>query len=135
MLLELWTTTSPPGVGVGDVSQTCRAVVGAVGTRRSTTKGEPALSTFPFPCPHPAKMKWTTCVVVALALAVVAMLASTAHAYPSNATEIIRDYGYVRPPLHLSTTFIFSFFFAIFYQQKRLQPHHISFFFHSLLLI
>ncbi|ELR16428.1 hydrolase, alpha/beta fold domain containing protein [Acanthamoeba castellanii str. Neff] len=39
-------------------------------------------------------MKWTTCVVVALALAVVAMLASTAHAYPSNVTGIIRDYGY-----------------------------------------
>jgi uncharacterized membrane protein YdjX (TVP38/TMEM64 family) len=56
-------------------------------------------------------MKWTTCVVVALALAVVAMLASTAHAYPSNVTGIIRDYGYVRPPLHLLTTsFIVSFF-------------------------
>jgi len=79
-------------------------------------------------------MKWTTCVVVALALAVVAMLASTAHAFPSNVTEIIRDYGYVRPPLHLSTTFtfIFSFFFAIFFQQKSCST---SFFFHYLLLI
>ena len=81
-------------------------------------------------------MKWTTCVVVALALAVVAMLASTAHAYPSNATEIIRGYGYVRPPLHLLTTFTFifsfSFFFAIFFQQKSCST---SFFFHYLLLI
>ncbi len=50
-VLELWTTTSPAGVGEGDVSPTCRAVVGAVGTRRSNTKGEPALSTFPFPAP------------------------------------------------------------------------------------
>jgi uncharacterized membrane protein YecN with MAPEG domain len=53
----------------------------------------------------------------ALALAVVAavvMLASTAHAssYPSNVTEIIRDYGYVRtyqptPLSSLISLFIF----------------------------
>jgi hypothetical protein len=86
---------------------------------------------FPFPLHHsPSKeMKWTTCVVVALALAVVAMLASTAHAYPSNVTEIIRDYGYVRPPLNHLHLHLFLL------SRRGCSSHHVSFFFHYLLLI
>jgi hypothetical protein len=56
---------------------------------------------------------------LALAVVVVVMLASTAHAasYPSNVTEIIRDYGYVRTyqptpliSLHLLLSLVLFFF-------------------------
>jgi hypothetical protein len=37
-------------------------------------------------------------VVALMACVVLATLATSSHALPSNVTEIIRDYGYVPPP-------------------------------------